>query len=291
MQKSGHYGGALALKQRWLTCLLAVALLAVIAASCRAADLALLEAVALHNARASWIILDARPAADWEAGHIPGAIPFFWERFTRTDSNGVKYSVLPPHELAAVLAGLGLDEKSAVVIYGDADKSWGGEGYGVWLLSWLGHKGPIRLLSGGIEAWRSQNLPLVKGIERPAAPRIRYAVDLKPEYRVVTEDILRENSAFTLIDTRSTFEWFRGKIPGAVHVPWQDFHVGKDRRPLSAAELKTLLAKRQVDTSKPVVFYCLGGVRSAYAWMVYQLAGLPDGRNYAGGWAAWEKRR
>jgi thiosulfate/3-mercaptopyruvate sulfurtransferase len=255
-----------------------------------AANLGLIDAETLKGSSSKWQILDARPKAEWEAGHIPGAIPFSWENYTRTDARGVEYSTFPPQELAAALAGLGIDEKSAVVVYGDADKSWGGEGYDVWLLSWLGHRGPIRLLNGGIQAWRSQKLPLVRGAEESAARKARYRVDLKHRYIVTTEEVLRGKGAYTLVDVRSTFEWIRGRIPGAVHIPWEDFYTGKDRHPLSAADLKRLLGKNGVDTSRTVVFYCLGGVRSAYAWMTSQLAGLPDAKNYKGGWAAWEKR-
>ncbi len=255
-----------------------------------AADLGLIDAAALKGSLSRWIILDARPRADWEAGHIPGAIPFSWENITRTDSRGVQFSSFPPDELAAALARLGIDEKSPVVVYGDADKSWGGEGYDVWLLSWLGHTGSIRLLNGGIQAWRNRNLPLVRGLEKSPARKTRYQVSIKPRYIVSTEDIQKGKNSFALVDVHSTFEWIKGRIPGAVHISWEDFYAGKDRHPLSAPELKKLLAKHGVDTSKPVVFYCLGGVRSAYAWMVSQLAELPDGRNYKGGWAAWEKR-
>ena len=200
------------------------------------------------------------------------------------------YSSFPPQELAVALAGLGIDEKSPVVVYGDADKSWGGEGYAAWLLSWLGHRGPVRLLNGGIQAWRNQNLPLTRGAEKPAAKKARYQVNLKPQYVVSTEDIQNGKGSYTLVDVRSTFEWIKGRIPGAIHIPWDDFYTGKDHRPLPPAELKKLLAKNGVDTSRPVVYYCLGGVRSAYAWMTSQLAGLPDVRNYKGSWAAWEKR-
>jgi thiosulfate/3-mercaptopyruvate sulfurtransferase len=256
-----------------------------------AADLGLIDAAELKGSLSKWVILDARPRADWEAGHIQGAIPFSWESYTRTDARGVEYSSFPPHELARSLAALGIDEKSAVVVYGDADRSWGSEGYDAWLLSWLGHKGPIRLLNGGIQAWRSRNLPLVKGAERPAPKKAGYLVDLKTNYIVSTEDIQKWKGAYTLVDVRSTFEWFKGRIPGAVHIPWEDFYTGKDRRPLPAVELKKLLARNGVDTSRPVVFYCLGGVRSAYAWMVSQLVGIPDTRNYKGSWAAWEKRK
>lgn len=255
-----------------------------------AADLKLIDATTLKSPSTKWVILDARPQADWEAGHIPGAISSSWEKYTRPDAKGMKYSSLPPQELAAILGGLGIDEKTAVVVYGDADKSWGAEGYNVWLLSWLGHKGPIRLLNGGIQAWRSQNLPIVKGPEKPVAKKAVYQVNLQPRLIVSTEEIQKNKGSFVLIDVRSTFERIKGKIPGSIHIPWEEFYTGRERRPLSSAELKKLLIKHDVDISKPVVYYCLAGVRSGYTWMTHQLAGLPDAENYKGGWEAWEKR-
>jgi thiosulfate/3-mercaptopyruvate sulfurtransferase len=255
-----------------------------------ATDLGLINVATLKANATKYVILDARPRSDWEAGHIPGAIQFFWDSYTRTDAKGVKYSSFPPQELAVALAGQGIDEKTPVVVYGDADKSWGSEGYTVWLLTWLGHKGPVRLLNGGIQAWHSQNLPLAKGTEKPAAKKGRYQVELKPQYLVSTEDIQNGKGAYTLVDVRSTFEWIKGRIPGAIHIPWEDFYTGKNRHPLPAAELKKLLARHGVDTTRPVVYYCLGGVRSAYAWTAHQLAGLPEAKNYKGSWAAWEKR-
>ncbi len=255
-----------------------------------AADLGLIEANALKSNSHKWVILDSRPKSDWEAGHIPGAIQFFWDSYTRTDAKGVKYSSFPPQELAVALAGLGIDEKSPVLVYGDADKSWGSEGYTVWLLAWLGHKGPVRLLNGGIQSWRAQNFPLANGPEKPAAKKASYKVELKPQFVVSTEDIQNNKGAYSLVDTRSTFEWIMGKIPGAIHIPWEEFYTGKDHRLLSPAEHKKLLVKHGVDTTKPVVYYCLGGVRSAYAWFAHQLSGLPEAKNYKGSWAAWEKR-
>lgn len=96
---------------------------------------------------------------------------------------------------------------------------------------------------------------------------------------------LKGNTAqWGILDTRLKSDWEAG------HIPWEDFYTGRDRRPLPPAELKKLFAKHGVDTAKPVVYYCLGGVRSAYAWTVHHLAGLPEARNYKGGWEAWEKR-
>lgn len=255
-----------------------------------AADLGLIDPSVLSRDKTRWVILDARPRSQWQAGHIPGARSFCWEDYTRTDAKGIRFSSFEPRELAAALAGMGIDEKTGVVVYGDADKSWGGEGYDVWLLSWLGHRGPVRLLNGGIQAWQALRLPLVKGVEPPAARKAGYRFALKPQFIASTEELERRNASFTLVDVRSTWEWLKGRIPGAVHIPWDDFHTGPDRRPLPPAELKRLLARHGVDSSKPVVYYCLGGVRSAYAWTAHQLAGLPEARNYRGGWEAWQAR-
>lgn len=270
--------------------LLAATLFVAASVGCFAAELGSIDADTLRGSAARWVILDARPKAEWEAGHIPGALSFSWDNYTRTDPKGIQYSSFLPQELAVTLAGLGIDEKTPLVIYGDADSSWGGEGYDVWLFSWLGHKGPIRLLNGGLQAWRAGHLPLVSGAEKPAGKKARYQVNLRPQTVVSTEELQRAKGSYQLVDVRSTLEWFQGRIPGAVHIPWDDFYTGKERRPLPPAELKKLLAKHGIDGSKPVVYYCLGGIRSGYAWTAHQLAGLPAAKNYKGGWEAWEKR-
>lgn len=256
----------------------------------RAADLGLIDAAALKGGAGKWVILDGRPRGEWEAGHIPGALSFSWDDYTRTDARGVKYASFPPNELAVLLGAMGISEKTPLVIYGDADKSWGGEGYDAWLFSWLGHKGPIRLLNGGIHSWRKAGFPLAQGPERRQVRKVPYQVQQKPQTVISTEELQSRKDAYTLVDVRSTLEWLKGRIPGAVHISWEDFYTGKERRPLSAEELRALLSRHGVDLSRPVVYYCLGGVRSGYAWSVHQLAGLPDARNYKGGWEAWDKR-
>ena len=260
------------------------------AGAASAPDLGLIDAASLKGNGSRWVVLDGRPKSEWEAGHIPGAHSFCWENYTRTDARGVEYRVFPPNELAPVLGAFGIDENTPVVVYGDADKSWGGEGWDAWVLSWLGHKGPVRLLNGGIQAWRSQGFPLEKGPEKKAVNKADYRVNLKPELDISTEELDQKKGSLVIVDVRSTLERLKGKIPGSIHISWEDFYGGGDRRPLAPAEVKKLLAGHGVDTSRPVVYYCFGGIRSGYAWLVHQLAGLPTARNYEGGMAAWQKR-
>lgn len=253
------------------------------------ADLGVIDARSLSRDAAVWVVLDGRPKAQWQAGHIPGSRSFSWENYTRTDAKGVQFKVLAPRELADTLGALGISERTPVVVYGDADSSWGGEGWVVWLLKWLGHKGDIRLLNGGIQAWRAANLPLRSGAESYIGPRLKYQVALQPQLDISTGELRKLLGKVTVVDTRSTWERLRGRIPGAVAISWEDFFSGTERRPISPAAVKKLLAKHGIDSRKQVVYYCTGGIRSGYAWMVHELAGLPSARNYEGGMEEWKK--
>jgi thiosulfate/3-mercaptopyruvate sulfurtransferase len=254
------------------------------------ANLGIIGASDLNKNPSGWIVLDARPKSEWTTGHIPGALSFSWENYTRTDEQGIPYRVWQPQELAKALGAMGITESSPVVVYGDADKSWGGEGWACWVLSWLGHKGQIRLLSGGIQSWRANAFPMLAGVEIKIRRTVQYTVNLVSSLNSSTTEIEKNRSGLVLVDTRSTLEWFRGRIPGAIHIPWDDFYSGKERQPLSPAALKKLLQKNGVDTRKTIVYYCAGGIRSGYAWMVHQLAGLPAAKNYEGGYEAWQRQ-
>ncbi|MBM3254244.1 MAG: sulfurtransferase, partial [Candidatus Omnitrophica bacterium] len=182
-----------------------------------AINLGLIETITLKQHLSSWVILDARPRAEWMAGHITGALPFSWEDYTRTDENGIPYRVWPPKDLAKALGEMGIDENTSIVVYGDTDKSWGGEGWNCWVFAWLGHKGPIRVLAGGIQAWRNNNFPFETVSSKVKMPARRYQVRLNPQFDIATEELKKTKSGLTLIDTRSTLEWLKGKIPGAIH--------------------------------------------------------------------------
>ena len=130
-----------------------------------AADIGLIDAKTLNQSPSSWIVMDARPKNVWQSGHIPGARSFSWEDYTRTDEKGVAYRLLPAEQPAAALGKMGIEQNSPVAVYGDADTSWGGEGWVCWVLAFLGHKGPIRLVDGGIQAWTANGFPIKSGEE------------------------------------------------------------------------------------------------------------------------------
>lgn len=253
------------------------------------ADLGVIEVHDLLQQTSHWTILDARPISEWEKGHLPGALSFSWTDFTAT-VKGIKYRSFAPESYALALGRLGIDETTPIIVYGDADTSWGGEGWVCWMLSWIGHKGPIRLLAGGVQAWESENLRLSKKTSKKK-PRKKYQIDVRPELNISAAKLSSDSNLKVLIDTRSTFEWYLGHLPGAIHIPWGKFYQGDERRPLSSADYRELLKSYGIDQDQQIVFYCTGGIRSAYAWLVHRLSGFNNGINFEGGKQEWDKHQ
>ncbi|MGH2531211.1 MAG: molybdopterin-synthase adenylyltransferase MoeB [Thermomicrobiales bacterium] len=84
--------------------------------------------------------------------------------------------------------------------------------------------------------------------------------------------INREQAA--VLDVREQDEVDQGVIPGAVHIP------------RGFLEMRVEEAFR--DKSQPVVVYCAGGVRSAFAAKAMQELGYRDVVSLAGGFGAWK---
>ena len=77
-----------------------------------------------------------------------------------------------------------------------------------------------------------------------------------------------------LLDVREPDEWEQGAIPGALHIP--------------RGHLEAQIETRIVDKTAPVVVYCAGGVRSAFATKTLQDLGYRDVVSLAGGFGRWK---
>ncbi len=254
-----------------------------------AADLDLISADQLHKTSSDWTIMDARPKKEWLSGHIPGARSFCWEDYTRVDEKDIPYRIMTPQTLAIALGNMRIDNQTPIVVYGDADTSWGGEGWVCWALSWLGHQGSIRLLNGGIQTWNKLDFPLKTGNDSFAGDSMMYKYQIRENINITAADLQNNPSAFELVDTRSFFEQLKGRIPGAVHISWKKFYKNKNRRPIELSEVSVLLRDHGVDLGGRRIIKKTGGIRSAYAWLVHSLAGLPTAIYFEGGMAEWEK--
>jgi len=78
-----------------------------------------------------------------------------------------------------------------------------------------------------------------------------------------------------------------GHIPTAVNVPWATA-VKEDGTFKDAGALRELYGGKGITSDREVIAYCRIGERSAHTWFVlHELLGYPDVRNYDGSWTEW----
>jgi molybdopterin/thiamine biosynthesis adenylyltransferase/rhodanese-related sulfurtransferase len=97
----------------------------------------------------------------------------------------------------------------------------------------------------------------------------------KSEIREVDARGAQEIAGANWIDVRELDEWQEGHIPGAVHVP----------RGFLESRIETTVT----DKTQPVVVYCAGGARSAFAAKSLVELGYTDVVSLAGGFTNWKR--
>lgn len=252
-----------------------------------------------------WVVIDARFSlaqpmlrhAEYLQAHIPGAV---YAHLNRDLSGAIIPGVtgrhpLPPPEVAAgFFAKCGLGPGVQVVTYDDmggalaAGRAW-------WMLRWLGHESAA-VLDGGWQEWQRQGYPVGSGEERKT-PR-QFPLHLHPEWVAEADevDMIRLDPAYRLIDARSaeryhgvneTIDRVAGHIPGAYSAPYMD-NLRPDGLFRSPQELHdhylALLGETPVQNT---IFYCGSGVTAVHNTLAMMIAGLGEGRLYAGSWSEW----
>src|SRR3954447_25843396 len=77
-----------------------------------------------------------------------------------------------------------------------------------------------------------------------------------------------------VLDVREPDEYDQGALPGAIHIP--------------RGHLESQIEARLPDHEAPVVVYCAGGVRSAFAAKTLEELGYRDVVSMAGGFGKWK---
>ena len=246
-------------------------------------------------------IVDARSAKQYRRGHVPGAVNLEWTDL-RERGGGLMTGRLDDDAdyLGEVVGGRGISPEHWVIVLGDPSVQWGEEARVAWVLRYLGHE-RVSLLDGGMTAWNAAELPTQRGrIELPAEvyePRVDDSVlARKADVRRISDDA--DNWQTVLVDVRTGGEFVgdrdaarygaprTGRIPGAIHLPWQVL-LDEHGRLRPRDKLQALLVPRGIRPDAEIVTYCTGGVRSAHTWYVLSALGYPNVRNYAGSWWEW----
>lgn len=234
-----------------------------------------------------WYLQARDGLAEYRAGHIPGAVFVDLEAVTGTDGSG--RHPLPDasvFEQAMQIAGVSAGTK--VVVYDDAGGSVAAR---LWFLfGWFGHEA-VAVLDGGLQAWRG-------GLEQDVPPVARGSFRCKePDFsRVLDFEAMGILDGVPVIDARAG-ERYRGEkepvdpkaghIPGALSAPWMD-NLDADGRFKPPSSLRARFG--ELGALEGAVVYCGSGVNACHDLLALELAGVPNGRLYAGSWSDWSNR-
>jgi thiosulfate/3-mercaptopyruvate sulfurtransferase len=226
-------------------------------------------------------------------GHIPGARFVPYRLIVADDADDLGAEVPAAARLKEIVEGLGVSDSSRVIVYGPPVLS----SRLFYTLDVASHP-RVAMLDGGLRAWQADGRPLAKGDEAPP-PRGSFTPRMDPQRIVTAEWIRKQRNAIALVDVRPDPEFtgsdggmggahVPGHIEGARQLPWTAL-VGADGRFLPMDQLRAKLAAAGASPGRPVVPYCMVGMRASVVYFVARHLGL-DARLYDGSIVDWGRR-
>ena len=231
--------------------------------------------------------------AEYEAGHIPGAV--FMDLADLTDTANPVDNMLPPAEkFASRMQSLGLGDGSRIVLYDDSAVKTSAR---AWFMLKMFGAHDVALLDGGIAKWKAEGRPLAQGKEQL---RHRHFTAWQDDSNVRTKaDVLANlhSKAEQVVDARGAARWSgadpdprpgiaSGHIPGSLNVPFTDL-FNADGTFKDKAGLKAAFESAGVDLGKPVTTSCGSGVTASVLLFALSLVGKDDTALYDGSWSEW----
>jgi thiosulfate/3-mercaptopyruvate sulfurtransferase len=254
--------------------------------------------LAAHLADPDLVVLHvADQASRFEEAHIPGARFLRYGDFA-VDGAGHLQSELPAAaDIERVLEAAGVSDRSRVVVYA-ANPVYAARAF--FTLDAFGHA-RVAVLDGGLNAWRAAGQPVESGAA--TAPRAGSFTPRLNAERVATAAFIQQQmpaKGIALVDVRPDPEFTgsdggmggvhaAGHIDGARQLTWNAL-VNADGTFLPPDQLQAKLAAAGVAPGRPVVSYCMVGMRASVVYFVARYLGH-DARLYDGSIVDWSQRR
>ena len=199
--------------------------------------------------------IDSHLDEAYETGHVPGAVG--WGLHTDMEHQ-LRRDIPDVAQFEALMSRSGIERDTTVVLYGDGNNR--SATWAFWVMKHYGHD-DVRIMDGGRTKWVLEGRP-VEMVEPVVEPTNYRAGTPDPSLRAMKEYVVErlDRKGVTLLDTRTVEEYTgqltsapgtpqpdiyrKGRIPGGVHVAWDD-GAAQDGRFKPVDELRAMYSGRR----------------------------------------------
>jgi thiosulfate/3-mercaptopyruvate sulfurtransferase len=240
-------------------------------------------------------ILDVRTAAEYQQGHIPGAVNLPAPATDDFDANQ-RGLPLEPQRAQELFRNAGVNSSSRVILYDDQGNRFSARVF--FVMEFFGHQ-HVEVLNGGYRNWLSLNLPVATDV--PAVAAGDFTAEPHPAL-IATSDWMKDHlkdPSVRIVDARTPEEFDGevsrgprgGHIPGAVNIEWtRMLSPGEIKTLLGSTDLRQIFAQGNVMPNQEVVSYCQTGMRASEIYFALRLMGYQRVRMYDGSWQDWSAK-
>jgi thiosulfate/3-mercaptopyruvate sulfurtransferase len=236
-------------------------------------------------------------AAEYAAGHIPGAV--FFDLDASSDPASPLPHMLPDADhFARRMAELGLSDGDDLVVYDgsgvnlSAPRVW-------WTFRTFGHE-RAAVLDGGMPRWRREGRPVEAGVVSLPAGRFTARLDRARLRDLAAVRANLGSGAEQVVDMRSAGRFAGaepepraglrgGHIPGSLNLPFNEL-VSADGTLLPLSELRHRITLAGVDPARALIATCGSGTSACALIHALHVLGYDQAALYDGAWTEWGGR-
>jgi len=243
------------------------------------------------------IVLDTRGGyKDYFRGHLPTAHHINFDSLRGTD-NGVPVQYLPDDLTRKLLERAGVHRDRTHIIYATGEALPNDEILSASMVAYVLEKfgvKDIRILDGGIPAWKAADLPVTQEYFGNPTGKLPWRGDQSIALDVGDVLKLKGQPGVVLVDARPHNEylglddvWLRkGHIPGAISFHWAKLMAADNTHKFKQPDqVRAELAAAGLTADKDILVYC-GTSREGSLLRFYlrHVMGYPKVRLYEGSW-------
>ena len=234
-------------------------------------------------------------------GHIPGAVHMNTD-YIESDE---LWNIRSAEEITELMKKYGITKDTTVITYGNTPEIAADDRVALTML-WAGVEN-VKVLDGGIDAWKKAGYELETKVNEPKATDKEFGVKIPahPEYILSIDQVkdkLKNDKNFKLVSIRSRDE-FEGKTSGYSYIDrageplgaiWgHDTDDGSYNNPdgtvVGIDKVNEYLKESGASTDNEIAYYCGTGWRASIPFLIEYENGKKNVSLYDGGWFQWQK--